>query len=99
MEVLKQAIMWALPLFVSCRVVSAWSDAREKVRPRPGRWLAARLELEPDEDILRTTVAPTWTEIRQPGAIVMLWTALNFFLQQEIDRAWSRRTGVPAAKP
>ncbi len=52
------------------------------------------LELELGADILRTAVAPTWTEIGQLGAIVVLRTALNFFLQQEIDKAEARR---PAA--
>ena len=37
--------------------------------------------------ILRTAVAPTWNEIGQLGAIVVLRTALNYFLQLEIDKA------------
>ena len=57
------------------------------------------LELELGADILRTAVAPTWTEIGQLGAIVVLRTALNFFLQQEIDKAASRRVSGPVPLP
>lgn len=49
-------------------------------------------KLELGADILRTAVAPTWAEIRQFGA---LRTALNFFLQQEINKAEARRTSSP----
>lgn len=71
-------------------------DANEALRLHFGRWLAVALELELGADILRTVVAPTWTEIGQLGAIVVLRTALNFFLQQEIDKAEARRPdGAP----
>lgn len=62
-------------------------EAKEVVRLRLGRWLALALEFELAADILRTAIAPTWNEIGQLAAIVVLRTALNFFLQQEIDKA------------
>ncbi len=65
-------------------------DAKEAVRLRLGRWLAVALEFELAADILRTAVAPTWTEIGQLAAIVVLRTVLNYFLQQEIDKAQAR---------
>ena len=68
---------------------------KEDVRLKLGRWLAVALEFELAADILRTAVAPTWNEIGQLAAIAVLRTALNYFLQQEIDKAESRRT-VPA---
>lgn len=68
---------------------------KEDVRLKLGRWLAVALEFELAADILRTAVAPTWTEIGQLAAIAVLRTALNYFLQQEIDRADSRR-GEPS---
>ena len=46
-------------------------------------------------DILRTAVAPTWSEIGQLAAIAALRTALNYFLQREIDGAERRATGAP----
>lgn len=66
-------------------------DAKEEVRLRLGRWLAVALEFELEADILRTAVAPTWDEIGQLAAIVVLRTVLNYFLQQEIDKAEARR--------
>lgn len=66
---------------------SAPPEAKEQVRLRLGRWLALALEFELAADILRTAIAPTWNEIGQLAAIVVLRTALNYFLQQEIDKA------------
>ncbi len=80
----------ALLLFLPGRMPSDGADLKEVVRLRLGRWLAVALEIELGADILRTAVAPTWTEIGQLGAIVVLRTALNFFLQQEIDKAEAR---------
>jgi len=94
-----EATLRALLLFIPGRIIAGESDAKEAVRLRLGRWLAVALELELGADILRTAVAPTWTEIGQLGAIVVLRTALNFFLQQEIDKAEARRTTPPAATP
>lgn len=68
-------------------------DAKEDIRLRLGRWLALALELLLGADILRTAVAPTWSEIGQLAAIAAIRTALNFFLQREIDAAQARRSG------
>ena len=68
-------------------------EAKEEVRLRLGRWLALALEFELGADILRTAIAPTWSEIGQLAAIAAVRTALNFFLQKEIDKASLRRSG------
>ena len=65
-------------------------EAKEDVRLHLGRWLAVALEFELGADILRTAVAPTWSEIGQLAAIAAVRTALNYFLQKEIDRAQIR---------
>lgn len=72
-------------------------EAKEEVRLRLGRSLALALEFELGADILRTAIAPTWSEIGQLAAIAAVRTALNYFLQEEIDRASIRRSG-PAEK-
>ena len=73
-------------------------EAKEDVRLRLGRWLALALEFELGADILRTAIAPTWSEIGQLAAIAAVRTALNFFLQLEIDKAAVRRaTPLPPA--
>lgn len=66
----------------------------ENIRLRLGRWLALALEFELGADILRTAIAPTWAEIGQLAAIAAIRTALNYFLQQEIDRAAQRQPSM-----
>lgn len=75
-------------------------DTKEEIRLKLGRWLALSLEFALAADILRTAVAPTWDEIGKLAAIAVLRTALNFFLQREIDGAQARQersagTGSP----
>ena len=67
-------------------------ETKEDIRLRLGRWLAVSLELLLGADILRTAVAPTWSEIGQLAAVAAIRTALNFFLQREIDAAQARET-------
>lgn len=62
---------------------------KEAIRLNLGRSLALALEFELGADILKTAVAPTWTEIGQLAAIIILRTALNYFLEQELERAAS----------
>lgn len=69
-------------------------DAKEDIRLRLGKWLALALELLLGADILRTAVAPSWSEIGQLAAIATIRTALNFFLQREIEAARVRRADV-----
>ena len=73
-------------------------EAKEDVRLRLGRWLALALEFLLAADILRTAVAPTWSEIGQLAAIATIRTALNFFLQLEIDKAEQRKTAPPETR-
>lgn len=67
-------------------------DLIEDTRLRLARSLALALEFLLAADIMRTAVAPTWHEIGQLAAIAALRTALNFFIQREIDGAAARRT-------
>ena len=75
------------------------SDAKEEIRLKLGRWLALSLEFALAADILRTAVAPTWDEIGKLAAIAVLRTALNFFLQREIDGAKARQSPSGPATP
>lgn len=65
---------------------------KEDIRLHLGRWLALAIEFELAADILRTAMTPTWNEIGQLAAIIVIRTTLNFFLQKEIDKAEQRRT-------
>ena len=88
-----QAALRAIVLFIKRGQGSLQSQEpqTELLRLRLGRWLALALEFELGADILRTAIAPTWNEIGQLAAIATIRTALNYFLQQEIDRAARRQ--------
>jgi uncharacterized membrane protein len=70
--------------------------AKTEVRMTLGRWLAVALEFELAADILRTAVAPTWNEIGQLASIAALRTALNYFLEREIEKEGTGERTSPA---
>jgi len=69
-------------------------DSIEPIRLRLGRVLALGLEFTIASDILRTAVAPTRQDIMNLGAIVLLRTLLNYFLEREIRMGDERRASV-----
>lgn len=74
--------------FLSLRSSSQFNSVSvESTRLRLGRWLSLALEFQLAADILKTAVAPTWDEIGQLAAIAVLRTALNFFLQREVEKS------------
>jgi uncharacterized membrane protein len=66
-------------------------DATEVIRLQLGRVLALGLEFTVASDILRTAVAPTRQDILNLGAIVLLRTLLNYFLEREIRQGEQSR--------
>ena len=62
----------------------------ESIRLRLGRVLALGLEFTIASDILRTVVSPTRQEIMNLGAIVLLRSLLNYFLEMEISAGEGR---------
>lgn len=79
-----EATIQAVGLFFRRHVAA---DAKEELRLRLGRWLAVALEFELAADILRTAIAPTLRDIELLAAIAAIRTALNYFLEKEIERA------------
>lgn len=79
-----QAIIQSIWVFIRRH---ASQSSKVEIRLQLGRWLALALEFELAADILRTAIAPTWSEIGQLASIIVLRTVLNFFLQREIDNA------------
>lgn len=74
-------------------------DATEAIRLQLGRVLALGLEFTVASDILRTAVAPTRQDILNLGAIVLLRTLLNYFLEREIQQGErNRSTEQPAER-
>jgi uncharacterized membrane protein len=62
----------------------------ESIRLRLGRVLALGLEFTIASDILRTVVSPSRQEITNLGAIVLLRSLLNYFLEMEISAGEGR---------
>ncbi len=86
-----EATLRALLVFVRPRLPP---EAKEELRLGLARWLAVALEFELAADILRTAIAPTLQQIGLLAAIAAIRTALNYFLQKEIDRALAREQGT-----
>ena len=59
---------------------------KNEVRLTLARWLALALEFELAADILNTAVTPTWSDIEKLAAIATLRTALNYFLERELQQ-------------
>jgi uncharacterized membrane protein len=60
-------------------------DSFIPVRLAFARYLTLALELQLAADILSTSVAPTWDRIGKLAAIAVIRTALNYFLNKEIE--------------
>jgi uncharacterized membrane protein len=59
---------------------------RKTIWVRFAMWLLLGLEFELAADIVRTAIAPTWDAIGQLGAIAVIRTVLNFFLEKDIEK-------------
>ena len=69
-------------------------DSTESIRLQLGRGLALGLEFTVASDILSTAVAPTRQDILNLGAIVLLRTLLNYFLEREIRQGEQSRSAA-----
>ena len=73
--------------FVGLRVAfpaRAANPAFRAVLLRYGRWLVAGLTFQLAADIIETSIAPGWEELGQLGAIAVIRTFLNFFLERDL---------------
>jgi len=78
---------WAFVQFIRVGLVRRRAETRRSfvaVRLSLGRFLALGLEFQLAGDVLRTAIAPSFSEIGQLAAIAAIRTALNYFLAREI---------------
>jgi uncharacterized membrane protein len=61
--------------------------ARKEVWRRFGLWLLLGLEFELAADIIRSVISPTWQDIGELGAIAVIRTFLNYFLEKDLEGA------------
>jgi uncharacterized membrane protein len=57
---------------------------------RYGRWLVTGLTFQLAADIIATSIAPSWQEVGQLGAIAVIRTFLNFFLERDLAELGDR---------
>jgi uncharacterized membrane protein len=80
-----------------------WFDIAPKklVWARFASWLVLGLEFTLAGDIIRTAIAPSWNDIGQLGAIAFIRTALNWFLERDIEvfQAERPQTAPPSQPP
>jgi uncharacterized membrane protein len=62
-----------------------------------GMWLLLGLEFELAADIVRSVVSPSWQDVGQLAAIAVVRTFLNYFLEQDLERAESRSEALREA--
>jgi uncharacterized membrane protein len=58
---------------------------RKIVWRRFGVWLLLGLEFELAADIVETVISPEWADIGQLGAIAVIRTFLNYFLEKDLE--------------
>ena len=73
---------------------------RKVIWRRYGMWLVLGLEFELAADIISSVIAPSWMDIGKLGAIAVIRTFLNYFLEQDLEGAEeagevSKTTGEP----
>jgi uncharacterized membrane protein len=60
-------------------------DARRELWAQFARWIVLALEFALAADIVRTAIAPTWDDIGHLGAIALIRTILNYFLERDMQ--------------
>src|SRR5262245_35157568 len=68
--------------------------ARKEIWRRFGTWLLLGLEFALAADIIKSVVSPTWDDIGQLGAIAVIRTFLNYFLERDLESSEPERTGT-----
>ncbi len=85
--------LWAVIRFVVDGVRHRDAAVFTPIRLSLGRFLVLGLEFQLAGDVLRTAIAPTFTQIGQLAAIAAIRTALNYFLGREIAQEQKEVSG------
>jgi uncharacterized membrane protein len=75
---------------------SATLGERKALWRRFGVWLLLGLEFELAADIIGSVISPTWMDIGELGAIAVIRTFLNYFLEKDLEHAKESREATPA---
>lgn len=79
---------------------SATGHERRDVWLTYARWLVAGLTFQLAADIVESSIAPSWEAIAQLGAIAVIRTFLNYFLERDVAEMRERndRSGEPGRR-
>jgi uncharacterized membrane protein len=84
--------------FTGLRVAFPAPTAHRRFREvlaRYGRWLVAGLTFQLAADVIETSIAPSWEEVGKLGAIAVIRTFLNFFLDRDLAELSDSGSGDP----
>jgi len=63
------------------------------------RWLVAGLTFQLAADVIETSIAPSWEDIGRLGAIALIRTFLNYFLERDMMEALEKSVDVERPQP
>jgi uncharacterized membrane protein len=72
---------------------------RKAIWRRFGMWLLLGLEFELAADIIGSVLSPTWQEVGKLGAIAVIRTFLNYFLEKDLEGAEAAAEAQGLPKP
>jgi len=74
-------------LLVVMATPGASHGMRKAIWRRFGVWLLLGLEFALAADIITSVISPTWQDIGELGAIAVIRTFLNYFLEHDLENA------------
>lgn len=80
------------------RLLSRQDGSFNPIRLVFARYLTLALELQLAADILSTSVSPSWDQIGKLAAIAVIRTALNYFLNKELQHESALQQGGESAR-
>jgi uncharacterized membrane protein len=112
LEIVSQPVIAAIDAIALLAIVVATVEVLAKVvramfKPLPdleareawlryARWLVAALTFQLAADIIETSVSTSWQTIGRVGAIAVIRTFLNYFLERDVAQ---QRRGCETAQP
>src|SRR5262245_62754893 len=80
-------------------VTSKLGHERREIWLRFARWLVAGLTFQLAADIIETSIRTSWEAIAQLGAIAVIRTFLNFFLERDLAEVRERQRETSSRGP
>jgi len=66
---------------------------------RYARWLVAGLTLQLGADIIETSISTSWQTIGRVGAIAVIRTFLNYFLERDVEQQQRECSAAESVQP